>query len=142
MKIKGIRSIKTEVVALDRFFDSPTSVTIKPLSVIARAKIQELTAQGFRLSTAAPKKGQKAPDVQTIEQAMPVETLMEIRRVKLEDGVVDHTIVDEDGKRPAWNEELWNALDEADPNMLAMVIEKITDLSYPDDEGDGVRDPT
>jgi hypothetical protein len=142
MKIKAIRPIKSVTVPLDRYFDEPTSVIIRPLSTVARAKIQELTASGVRISTSTVKKGQKVPDIQTIEQTMPAETLLEIRRVKLSDGVVDHTIVDEDGKKPAWSEELWNALDDADPNLLAMVIDKITDLSYPDDEGDGVRDPT
>ena len=137
IKVKGLLAIKPVVVDLSRFFDGQkASVTIRPLPVPARAKIQELTTAGMRYATSQAK---KSLNIDAIEQSMPAEVTISIREEKLREGVVSHNLVSEDGAEVPWGEELWAALDEANPNILAHVIEEITDLSYPDEE-DG--DPT
>lgn len=133
MKIKGIRAMKPVIVDLGRFFEggSGASVTVRPIPTPARAKIQELTTTGMRYATTQRK---KSLDIDAIEQAMPAEVTLEIREVKLREGVTEHTLVDEDGKALVWDKDLWKALDDANPAILDKVIAKITDITYPDDE--------
>lgn len=138
MKIKGIRTVKPIVVDLSKFFESPQSVTVRALPPATRAKIQELTTNGMRYSTTQRK---KSIDIDAIEQAMPAVITLEIREVKLRDGVIAHDFVDDDTGKPAtWGVELWNALDEADPRINETIIDAISRATYPDDE-EG-NDPT
>jgi len=138
VKIKGIRNVAPQEVDLSKFFEGLAFVMIKPLPVPARAKIQELMTNGTRYAT---KQSKKSLDINAIEQAMPAETVLEIRKVKLAEGVVEHNLVNEEsGEKLPWNEATWDALDEANPSILSKVIDAITELTYPDDE-DG-KDPT
>jgi hypothetical protein len=136
MKLKGIRPIKPIDVDLSQFFDAPVKVTVRPLPPLARAKINELLVDGMRYATSQSKKDL---NIDAIEQAMPAETTMELRAIKLRDGVVAHTIQDEDGTTPAWGPDLWAVLDEADTRILEHVIDGVTKISDPDEEG---GDPT
>ena len=139
VKVKGLVALKPVVLDLSRFRGgAKITVTIRPLTVPARAKIQELTTDGMRYATTQTK---KSLNIDAIEQAMPAMTTLAIREEKLSDAVVAHDFTGEDDKPLTWNKELWDALDEANPNLLAFVIEKITDLSYPDDEEEAA-DPT
>ena len=137
MKIKGLVAIKPVKIDLSRYFDTPASVTVRPLPVPARAKIQELTSAGMRYATSQAK---KSLNIDAIEQAMPAEVTIEIRAVKLAEAFVAHDLVGEEGEALTWGPELWAALDEANPAILAKVIDEITELSYPDEEDGG--DPT
>jgi hypothetical protein len=137
MKIKGIRTVKPVDVDLSEYFDQPTKVTVRPLPPLSRAKIQERLVEGMRYATS---QGKKTLDINSIEQAMPAEVTMEIRAIKLQDGVTAHTIQDEDGKPLVWGTDLWAALDEADPEILGKVVEAVTQITTPDDE-EG-EDPT
>jgi hypothetical protein len=133
MKVRGLQTVKPVKVVLDKYFDEPHSVTVKPLPVPARARIQELTTDGMRYATRQTK---KALDIEAIEQAMPAEVTLEIRRVKLAEAYSSHDLVGDDGQALPWGEDLWNMLDDANPLILAEVLEAITELSYPDDEED------
>ena len=131
VKVKGIRIFAPIVVDLSEYFDQAESVTVRPLSPPARAKIQELTTAGMRYATTQRKKGL---DIDSIEQDIPAEVTMQIRETKLNDGVTAHTLKGEDGKPLDWNKELQDALDEADPAILEKVLEAISEATYPDDE--------
>ena len=138
LKVKGLIALKPVRVDLSKFFDGPTSVTIRALPVPARAKIQELTTTGMRYATTQRK---KSLDIDAIEQAMPAEVTLEIRVLKLKEAFVEHNLVGDDGKVLPWNEELWNALDEANPEILAKVLERSNEVSFPDEDEEG-SDPT
>ena len=131
VKVKGLMAVKPVKVDLSKFFEGPASVTVRPLPVPARAKIQELTTAGMRYATTQRKKNL---DIDAIEQAMPAEVTLEIRKVKLEEAFVAHDLAGDDGAALSWGKELWDVLDDANPEILAKVLEAITDLSYPDDE--------
>lgn len=138
LKVKGLIALKPVQVDLSKFFDEPASVTVRALPVPARAKIQELTTTGMRYATTQRK---KSLDIDAIEQAMPAEVTLEIRALKLTEAFVSHDLAGDDGKQLPWGGELWNALDEANPAILAKVLDKINDLSFPDEDEEGA-DPT
>lgn len=131
MKLKGIRSVKPVEVNLEKFFDYRATVTVRPLPPPVRAQIQELTTNGMRYATT---QGKKSLDINAIEQAMPAGVTMEVRDIKLAEGVISHTIVDEDGKPVAWDKETWDALDAADPAIIEKILTAVTEITYPDDE--------
>ena len=135
MTIKGLKSLKPKKVDLGKFFDEPHSVTVRALPVTTRAKIQELASSGIRYAT---KQAKKSLDIESMEQAMPADVIMEVRALKLKDGFVEHDLTDESGKLIPWGPDLWAALDEADPAILGKVVDEITELS---DTEDG-EDPT
>lgn len=132
VRVAGLQYIKPVRVDLTKYFGGrETFVEVKPLSTLARAQLQEMLTESVRYATEQKKRDL---DIVAINQNMPVETSMRVRALKLTDALSNHNITDEEGKALAWNEELWDALDDANPNILADVMDAISDVSYPDDE--------
>lgn len=133
MTLKGIKTIKPKTVDLSKYFDYAAYVIIRPLPVPSRAKIQELTTNGMRYMTS---QARKKLDIDSIEQSMPQQVTMDIRAVKLTDGVIEHNIQNEEGKVVSWCMDLWDALDDCNQAIIQKIIDEITDLTYPEDEAD------
>jgi hypothetical protein len=143
--IKGLKRIPAKTLSLDPFFDEPGYwISIQPLRPYAKALCHELMLEGAEMEEkrAAGKprpktKGMNPKPVHlnqkstAIRPVISADNTIEIRKIKLQYGVIEHNLTNESGK-VQWNSELWDEIDEFNPTLLDYVVDQINELSFPE----------
>jgi hypothetical protein len=145
--IKGLKKTECKKITLDQYFDDPgTFVTVQPLRPYAKALCNELMLEGAEVEERkkAASKKTRIPRVEkglnpkpvkvnekstAIRPVMSAENTLEIRKIKLQYGVVEHNISDGTGTAE-WGPELWDEIDEMNPLLLDYIVEQINELSF------------
>ena len=140
--VDGLKRQTTVKVDLSEFFEVPTAVWVKKFNPYCRAQLREVLMEGVRVDSVEMEAGSKKKgkvSAVPMSQGMAGRE-MKARDLRLEYGVQTHTITS--GGAPAvWNADLWKELDEAEPAILAKVLEGIDELNtVAGAEGEG--DPT
>jgi len=130
--VDGAKRVENKKVTLDEFFEKPTSVMVRVLDPLTRAKVQELRMADFEISGSGnPTEVTKNMNTKMVNEGR-AERSIAIRELKLENGVVSHDMT-VGGSPVEWGKPLWKALDDCNPAILDKVVGEI-DVVTPDEE--------
>jgi hypothetical protein len=127
----GLQEVKTERVDLTDFFQErkdengkkiETYVVIRKYTPKINADLGELLTKGVKVTT------DKKTGLVTTDKALRADTLLQIRRLKVSTGVVDHNIF-RGGKKVDLNDKVIDEIDEINSAVFDRVVDHLDKLN-------------